>query len=240
MASLMQTVPEGMPPDPAQLEKWNAWHADLAERNKRAYQKLARIAGTDEAARRRADKRRLANVETAEKLATENAREGQVDALLSDARQVAANAAASSFTRLTKKQTEKLELVHERLLDFMDERRPGENDAVMDMVERARRLIDGAITTASFFSTMAKPPAKCREAWVWGVAIVWNRHTGQDCTVSRDGQRSGSLTKTPLVCFVRAILSDVLPTLKDGEIQRGIEGAGAQLEARDQQIAAQK
>lgn len=240
MPSLMQTAPEGGAATPEYLEKWNAWHADLAKRQNRAYKKLARVASNDEAARERADERPLANARTAEQLATENAREGQADALLSEARQVAANAAASSFTRLTKKQTRKLELVHERLLDFMDERQPGENDAILDMVERGRRLIDGAITTASFFATMAKPPAKCREAWVWGVAIAWNRHTGLDCTVSRDGQKSGTLNQTPLVRFVRAILSDVLPTLKDGEIQRGIEGAGSQIAARDQQIAAQK
>jgi len=60
-----------------------------------------------------------------------------------------------------------------------------------------------------------------REYVVRTVTLLWCRYTGDKPTISNDAQSSG-LTQTPLLRFLRGILSLRLPGLTDSEIRRGV------------------
>ena len=100
-------------------------------------------------------------------------------------------------------------------------REPGRNDFVMDCVVDALKPLRSAHLRASGIATT---PSIARQWPVMLLALAWNHFTGEPCSVSRN-RTSGTLFDTPVVKFVWAVLADLVPTLVEGEVEKGIRSA---------------
>lgn len=100
-------------------------------------------------------------------------------------------------------------------------RDPGRNDFVMDCIVDALKPLRSAHLRASGIATT---PSIARQWPVMLLALAWNHFTGEPCSVSRN-RKNGTLYDTPLVKFVWAVLADLMPTLVEGEVEKGIRSA---------------